>query len=142
MGRKTPGAALTDWIHQMAAGRRTAACQDMGRPGFSGQQSMAICMSAKAKPEFTAEHRAFATYGIRPSTPVSVVAAHVTGTKAIASAKDVHVSGTTLYSLMMAHSTGVKPGQFTVTFQLARIQGNWYVSGMNIGGGTSVNIGS
>lgn len=141
MGRKTPGAALADWMHQVTAGRRAAACQDMGSPGFSVQETMAFCMSAKARPGFTAEHRAFVTYGIRPSTPVSV-AAHVTGTKATASAKDVHLSGTTLYSLMMAHSTGVKPGQFTVTFQLARIQGNWYVSGMNMSGGASVNIGS
>lgn len=103
---------------------------------------MVLCMSAKAKPVFTAQHRAFVTDGIKRSTPVSVAAAHVTGTTATVSAKDIHVSATTLYSLMMAHSTGVKPGQFTVTFQLAQIHGTWYVSGMNMDGGTSVNIGS
>lgn len=68
---------------------------------------MVLCMSAKAKPVFTAQHRAFVTDGIKRSTPVSVAAAHVTGTTATVSAKDIHVSGTTLYSLMMAHSTGV-----------------------------------
>lgn len=140
-GGTTPGAALADYIHQLAAGHRKAACQDMGNPGFSAQRGMTLCMSARAEPMFTSLHRAFVTDGVKPSAPVSVTGVHATGTKATASAKDIHVSGTTLYSLMMAHSTGVKPGQATLTFPLSRVHGTWYVSGMNLNVGGTVPMG-
>jgi hypothetical protein len=33
---------------------------------------------------------------------------------------------------MVAHSTGVKPGQFSISFELSRISGAWYVTGLNM----------
>lgn len=140
-GGTTPGAALADYIRQVAAGHRQAACQDMGVPGFSVQRSMTLCMSARGKSWFTSLHHVFVSNGVKPGAPVSVPGVHATGTKATASATDIHVSGTTLYSLLMAHSSGVKPGQFTLTFPLSRINGTWYVSGMNIHLGGTIHLG-
>ena len=131
--RSTPGAALADWIRQVAVGNRSAACQDMREPGLSARSSAAACMSAKGSTTFTALHGNFVTDGIRPSTPISVAAAHITGTNATVSGGDIHVSDTTLDSLITAHSTGVKQGQLTIAFDLSRIDGDWYVTGMNMG---------
>jgi hypothetical protein len=80
VGRGTPGAALTDWIRQVAVGNRSAACQDMREPGLSARSSSAACLSAKGSTTFTALHGNFVTDGIKPSTPISVAAAHITGT--------------------------------------------------------------
>jgi hypothetical protein len=33
---------------------------------------------------------------------------------------------------MTAHGTGAKPGQFDIGFELARIAGAWYVTGMHL----------
>lgn len=131
-GRSTPGAVLADWIHQVAAGDRSAACQDMRQPGLSAQRSAATCMSAKGTATLAGLHSNFVTDGIKPTTPVSVTGAHVTGPSATISGSDVHVSGTTLDLLMVAHSTGVKPGQLTIAFDLAHIDGAWYVTDMNM----------
>ncbi|MGF7233941.1 MAG: hypothetical protein ACQSGP_03130 [Frankia sp.] len=89
-------------------------------------------MSAKATTTFTALHSNFVTDGIRPNTPISVAAPHVTGTSATVSGSDVHVAGTTLDSLIVAHSTGVKQGQLATAFTLSRIDGAWYVTDMNM----------
>jgi hypothetical protein len=132
VGHGTPGAALADWIRQVAAGNRSAACQDMRVPGLSARSSSAACLSAKGSTTFTALHGNFVTDGIKPGTPISVAAAHITGTNATVSGGDIHVSGTTLDSLMAAHSTGVKPGQVTIAFDLSRIDGDWYLTGMNM----------
>jgi hypothetical protein len=89
-------------------------------------------MSAKGTSTFTALHTNFVTDGIRSGTPISVAAAHVAGTNATVNGSDIRVSGTTLESLMVAHSTGVKPGQLTIAFELSRIDGAWYVTNMNM----------
>jgi len=132
VSRSTPGAVLTDWLRQVAVGNRSAACKDMREPGLSAQRSAAACISAAGATTFTALHGNFVIDGIRSSTPISVAAAHVTGTNATVSGSDIHVSATTLDSLMAAHSTGVKPGQITLAFDLSRIDGAWYVTGMNM----------
>jgi hypothetical protein len=129
-GRGTPGAALASWIHQVAAGNRSASCRDMAAPGPSS--SMATCMSAKGTASFDALHSNFVIDGIKPSTPISVAAARVTGTKATISGSDVRVSGTAMDTLMAEHSTGIKPGQLTLSFDLSRVDGAWYVTGMNM----------
>jgi hypothetical protein len=89
-------------------------------------------MSAAGKATFAALHSNFVTDGITPNTPISVPTAHVTGTNATVSGSDIHLSGTTLDSLMAAHSTGVKQGQLSIQFQLSRVDGRWYVTGMNM----------
>ncbi len=89
-------------------------------------------MSVKGSTTFTALHGNFVTDGIRPSTPISVASARIKGTNATVSGGDIHVSGTTMDSLMAAHSTGFKPGQLTIAFDLSRIDGAWYVTGMNM----------
>ena len=128
----TPGAALAYWIHQVADGNRRAACQDTTEQGLSAQRFMALCMSGAAAAEFNGLHKNFVADGIGPSTPITVAATHVNGTLATVSGSHVQVSGTTLDSLMAAHSTGVKPGQLDISFDFSRVGGAWYVTSWNM----------
>jgi hypothetical protein len=128
----TPGAVLADWIHQVAVGNRSAACLDMREPGLSAQRSAAACMSAAGSSLFNSFHGNFVADGIKSGTPVSVSAAHVTGSSATVDGSDIHVSATTLDRLMTKHSIGVKPGQLAVSFGLSRIDGAWYVTNVNM----------
>ena len=131
-GHSTPGAALADWMHQVAAGNRSAACHDMREPGYSAEKGQSLCMSSAAAASFNGMHTNFVTDGIKPSTPISVTGAQVNGTQATISGNQVHLSGTTLDSLMVAHSTGVKPGQFDMSFKLSKVDGAWYVGDVNM----------
>jgi hypothetical protein len=131
-GQSTPGAALTDWIRQVAAGDRSAACQDMRASGMSAKKAMATCMSAAGQATFTSLHGNFVIDGIKSSTPIKITNAHVSGTNATVDGSAIQVSGTTLNSLMTKHSTGIKPGQLDISFQLSRVDGAWYVTGMNM----------
>ncbi|MGH3279111.1 MAG: hypothetical protein ACRDNW_08235 [Trebonia sp.] len=63
---------------------------------------------------------------------VGVAADGITAATATASDSQARIAGTTLDSLMTAHGTGVKPGQVDIGFELARIAGAWYVTGMNL----------
>jgi hypothetical protein len=63
---------------------------------------------------------------------VQVSGAKTSGDSAAISGMNVHVDGTTLTALMIAHATGVKPGQFDISFQLQRVGGAWYVTDMNM----------
>ena len=126
------GVVLADWIHQVAAGNRGAACQDMREPGLSAKSSTAACMSAAGAATFNSLHGNFVADGIGPGTPISVTAPEGSGTSTTVNGTQVHVSGTTLDALMTAHSTGVKPGQLSIVFDLSRIDGAWYVTGMNM----------
>ena len=128
----TPGAALADWIHQVAAGNRSAACHDMREPGYSAEQGQSLCMSDAAKASFNSMHSNFVTDGIKPSTPISVTGAEAKGTAVTVSGNQVHLSGTTLDGLMVAHSTGVKPGNFDLSFKMSKVNGAWYVGDMNM----------
>ena len=130
-GLRTPGAALAQWMHRVAAGHRRAACQDMAQPGLSAQRSMAACMSAAGTGTFGSLHSALVTDGVEPSSTIRATA-HIKGTSATVDANDIRVSGTTLMSLMMAHGTGVKPGEVSMSFDLSRIDGAWYVTDMNL----------
>ncbi|MGH3167547.1 MAG: hypothetical protein ACRDN0_16875 [Trebonia sp.] len=115
----------------MTIGHMRAACQDMRQPGHSAQSSLAACMSAKDVAGLKSMRHVFVADGVTASTRISATA-HAKGTNATVSANDVHVSGTTLLSLIYAHSTNVKPGQIDITFLLSRIDGAWYVTGMNM----------
>lgn len=130
-GLSTPGAVLSDWMHKVAAGDRGAACKDMGQPGLSPERSTAMCMSAAGAGTFDSLHSAFASYGIKPGTPISVDGAKVEGTTTTVSGSQIHVAGKALDSLMLAHSTGVQSGQISISFQLSRINRSWYVTGMD-----------
>jgi hypothetical protein len=126
--RSTPGAALTNWIHHVAAGDRRGACDDMA----ARSSQMAACMSAAGMATFTSLHGNFVADGIRSSTPIRVTGAHVTGPNATISSSEIRVAGTTLHTLMLKHSTGIKPGQFSLSFGLSRVGGAWYVTTMNM----------
>ncbi len=139
VNRSTPGAVLTHWLQQVVRGDYGRACQDMGGASSStaapAPYSAAACASTSSGSASTLTHLHgnFTVDGITPRSPITVATAHVRGTSATVSGTDIHVSGTTLTSLIVAHSTGVKPGQFSISFKLSRISGAWYVTGMNMG---------
>jgi hypothetical protein len=124
----TPGAALTNWIHAVAAGNRSGACKDMA----ARSSEMTTCMSSAATDTFTSLHGNFVTDGIKSGTPIQVTGSHITGTTATISGSDVCVSDTMLNTLMADHSTGIKPGQLRLSFDLSRVDGAWYVTNFNM----------
>jgi hypothetical protein len=134
--RSTAGAALTDWMRQVVRGDYAAACQDMGDTTSTSAQpvpySAVTCSSSSAKTTLAALHGNFTTDGITPSSDIKVVSAPSTGTSETVSGTEIQVSGTTLTDLMVAHSTGVKPGQLSISFVLSRLSGAWYVTDMNM----------
>lgn len=130
VGSRTPGAALTHWIRQVAAGNRSAACQAMREPGISAQRATARCMSPAGASTFKALHNLFG--GIRPNAPIIVSAVQVQGASATVASSHVRVSRTPLDSLMAARGSGVKPGQLSIIFKLSRMEGAWYVSDMKL----------
>ncbi len=141
VNRSTPDAVLTHWLRQVVRADYGRACQDMGRAagGAAGTAAPApysatACASRSFGPASVLAHLHgnFTVDGITPRSSITVATAHVTGTSATVSGTDIHVSGTTLTSLMIAHSTGVKPGQFSISFTLSRIRGAWYVTDMNM----------
>jgi hypothetical protein len=134
VNRSTPGAVLTHWLHQMVRGDYGAACQDMavplpGRPAPT-PYSATFCASKSFADDaaFTGLHDTFTTVGITPRSSITVATAQVTGTNATVDGTDIHVLGTTLTSLIAAHSTGLQPGKFSITFGLWHISGAWYVT--------------
>lgn len=139
VNHSTPGAVLTDWLQRVVRGDYARACQDMGgarsSTGAPAPYVAAACSSTSFGPDspLALLHDDFTVDGITPRSSITVATAHVTGTSATVSSTDVHVSGRTLTSLMAAHITGVKPGQFSILFQLSRIRGAWYVTSMNMG---------
>jgi hypothetical protein len=139
VNRSTPGAVLTHWLQQVVRGDYGRACQDMRRASSStaasAPYSAAACAarSSDSGSVLTHLHGNFTVDGITPRSSITVATAHVTGTSATVGGTDIYVSGTTLTSLIVAHSTGVKPGQFSISFKLSRIRGAWYVTGMNMG---------
>jgi hypothetical protein len=134
----TPGAVLADWLHQIVVGDYKTACADMAdtsKKATPGPSAAAACATAKtATATLTALHGNFTADGLKPATPISVTSAQVTGTKATVNGTEVRASGKTLKSLMLAHSTGVTSKSFSISFDLAKIDGGWYVTdlGMNI----------
>ena len=138
VSRRTPAAALTQWMLLVVHGDYPAACKDMIPPPGSIRMPIPVpadACSSKSSPVLSGladMHRNFVIDGITPHTSITVATAHVTGTSATVRGTDIHISGTTLTSLMIAHGTGVKPGQFNISFKLLHVRGAWYVTGMNM----------
>jgi len=127
----SPSAAMTRWLQQVVRGDYAAVCRDMGvvagaTPGPT-PFSATTCAST-----LTHLHDNFATDGLTPQSPITIGTVGTSGDSATIDGTDVHVSGTTLTSLMVAHSTGVQPGQFSISFKLSRIGTTWYVTDMNM----------
>jgi hypothetical protein len=122
---------LADWMHQLVRGDYGAACQDMREPGLSPAHPAAQCTSAQNRVALGALRTNFTTDGIKSTTPISATA-HIAGNNATVSGGNVNVAGATLDSVILAHSTGVKAGQFSIQFTMARIAGDWYVTGLNL----------
>lgn len=139
--RRTPASALTQWLELVVRGDYGAACKDMDPPRHSIPPPpypipANLCSSKPSSltsmiPELTGLHHNFAIDGITPHTSITVATTHAKGALTTVSGSDIHISRTTLTSLMTAHGTGVKPGQFNISFTLWRASGEWYVTGIN-----------
>jgi hypothetical protein len=125
-GRGTPGTAFTHWMGDVVRGDFAAACRDMGSP------SACTSRSPKALAAFRALHGNFTADGIAPRAAITVAHVHVTGTRATIDGTNIHIAGTTLTSLMVKHSTGLKRGQLSISFELSRSHNAWYVTSMNL----------
>jgi hypothetical protein len=137
----TPAAVVADWIHQVAGGNLAAACRDELDPGQLAGRLGAQCKSAEVKKYFSFYHSNFASRGVKPSTPVSVTATHVTGSHASISGSDIRIGRTSLDALI-ADAPGLKPGELIWTFELSRINGAWYVPGseLSVRAGINMNV--
>lgn len=139
VSRRTPAPALTQWLRLLVRGDYRAACQDMFLPLGSIPTPVPVAANAcsskssRVRAELALLHANFAIDGITPHTSITVATAHVTGTSATVRGTDIHISRTTLTSLMVAHSTRVQRGQVGISFTLSRARGIWYVTGMNMG---------
>jgi hypothetical protein len=135
--RGTPSASLAYWLRQVVAGHDTAACEDMTQPPKG--MAAPVPNTAKAcasKSNLSAEgarvlHANFTADGIRPGNSFKIGAVHFAGKIAGVKATDIHVGGSTLTSIMVKHSTGIKPGQLQLSFLLTRFHRAWYVAGVN-----------
>jgi hypothetical protein len=125
--RRTPAAALTNYLRQTAEGKRLNACED-ATPVSS---RVAECMSSAGTPGFNSLHESFALF-IKFSTPISVTCPRVTGTSVTISASSVRIAGTSMVTLILKHSTGIKADQFSMSWDLERVGGSWYVANMNM----------
>jgi hypothetical protein len=131
----TPKAVLADWLHQIVVGDYKAACADMAdttQQAAPGPRATAACAASKAVTTLTALHGNFTADGLKAATPISVTSAQVAGTKATVSGTEVSTSGTTLSSLIIAHSTGVTAKSFALSFKLAKVDGGWYVTDLDM----------
>jgi hypothetical protein len=129
--RSTPGAVLADWLHQVVAGDYQAACRDMIEPNGTPAAASA-CLSGTAHTTLTSLHGNFKIDGLTRSSVITVGPVHVTGNKATVNGTGIHVDGSNLTALMLKHSTGIKPGQLALSFDMSRVRGSWYVAGMNL----------
>ena len=77
-------------------------------------------------------HQNFATDGLTKNSTFTIDPVKASGDSATISGTNVHVAGSTLTALMIAHSTGVQSGQFDISFVVSRISGAWYVTNMNM----------
>ena len=130
-GQSDPGAAMTRWLQQVVRGDYAAVCADMGVAASASPGptpfSATTCASTLAH-----LHDNFTTDGLTPQTLITIGTVGASGGNATIDGTDIHVSGTTLTSLIVAHSTGVQPGQLSLSFKLSRIGTTWYVTDMNM----------
>jgi hypothetical protein len=127
----TPAAALIEQLQQIVNGDYSAVCQQMGKIAAAMPTPTSI-PSSTCISTLTDLHENFATDGLTKNSTFTVDPVKATGDNATISGTNVHVAGSTLTALMIAHSTGVQSGQFDISFQVQRISGAWYVTNMNM----------
>jgi hypothetical protein len=137
--RSTPSASLAYWLGQVAAGNSAAACEDMAQPlkgSTAPPPNTAKACASKSNPSVEGVgvlHANFTADKIRPGDSFKIGTVHFAEKVAGVKATDIRVNGSTLASIMLKHSTGIKPGQLKVSFLLTRFHGAWYVAVVNFG---------
>lgn len=130
-GQATPAAALTQQLRQIMNGDYTAICQEDSMIAAAMPTPTSIPTSACVS-TLTELHQNFATDGLTKNSTFTIDPVKASGDSATISGTNVHVAGSTLTALMIAHSTGVQSGQFDISFVVSRISGAWYVTNMNM----------
>ena len=130
-GQATPAAALTQQLRQIMNGDYTAICQEDSMIAAAMPTPTSIPTSACVS-TLTELHQNFATDGLTKNSTFTIDPVKASGDSATISGTNVHVAGSTLTALVIAHSTGVQSGQFDISFVVSRISGAWYVTNMNM----------
>jgi hypothetical protein len=129
--QSTPAGAMKLWLKQVLSGDYATQCAELATvasasPGPSPFPT-AECVSSLRDLAGN-----FTTDGLTPQTPVTISTVDQTGQTATIDGTAIHALGSTLTALMTAHSKGVAPGQLSLSFQLTRSNGTWYVAGFNL----------
>jgi hypothetical protein len=127
----TPASALTHYLSQIVNGDYSAICSQMQSVASSMPTPTSV-PSSECISGVTSFHQNFVTDGLTPASTFTVDGVKSTGKTVTINGKDIHVAGTTLTALMVAHSTGIQSGQLDISFELSQIDGSWYVTNMNM----------
>lgn len=134
----TPGDALVGWVTEILETHYTQACLDAAPAIAPGQDPQKVCSGSQIS-QFDSVakslHEAWAKPGITlpPSGRVEVAAASATSTGNAITVPDtaITVDGRTLHALELIGSSG-DTGSFSMTFDVKKIDGAWYVDNWNI----------
>jgi hypothetical protein len=139
-GRPATGQlVLADWVGAVIAGDYKRACTDMADTSVTPAKvyTAATCDPADAKIK-TMERvlkglrEAFTPANSTGKPDVKVTGPAPAGDSATIAADKVTVNGKTLDEVVVANSTGVKPGETKITFGVTKIDGGWYVTDFNL----------
>jgi len=138
-GTSTAEKALAKWIGAVVSADYTQACTVMADTEETPPKtfSAATCASddpvvKQLEPVLTGLHTSFAPDNAPNPPKVEVTGPAATGDSATITADKVSVEGQTLDDIVLAHSTGVKPGQAKISFGLTKIKDSWYVTDFHL----------
>jgi hypothetical protein len=139
-GRPATGQqVLADWVGAVIAGDYKRACTDMADVSASPPKVYTAATCDPANAEIKTMERVLK--GLRETfTPanstgkpeVQVTGPAPTGDSATIAADKITVNGKTLDEVVLANSTGVKPGETNITFGVSKVEGGWYVTDFNL----------
>jgi hypothetical protein len=145
-------ALLTDWLRHLLAGDYVATCQDMAAAAHSATpatvygparcRSMVADASLPGKAELASLRSALISPAVGPDARITVAGLRPAGTTAVESDTEVMLNGASISSILQAESTGLQPGRFTLGFALARIDGAWYLTAIDITASIGVTAGA
>jgi hypothetical protein len=130
---------LADWTGAVIAGDYKRACTDMADTSVSPAKPYTAAMCDPADTKVKTMERvlkglreAFTPANSTGKPDVKVTGPAPTGDSATIAADKITVDGKPLDQVVLANSTGVKPGETNFTFGVGKIEGGWYVTDFNL----------
>jgi hypothetical protein len=138
-GASTAEKALATWIGAVVSNNFTQACSIMADTEENPPKTFSAETCASDDPTVKPLHtvldglRTAFTPDNAPNPPkVEITGPAATGTEAKITADKVSIAGQNLDDIVLAHSTGVQPGQAKITFGLTKLKNGWYVTDFNL----------